>query len=48
MICGSGAYDPGLLGSHTVNFNEDASQLYDMGESAEQRLPTVIMTEWHD
>lgn len=48
MICGSGAYDPGLLGSHKVNFSENASRLYDMGESAEERLPTVIMTEWHD
>lgn len=48
MICGSGAYDSGLLGNHKVNFNENASQLYNMGESAEERLPTVIMTEWHD
>lgn len=48
LICGSGAYDSGLLGSHRVNFNENASQLYNMGESAEERLPTVIMTEWHD
>ncbi len=48
VICGSGAYDSGLLGSHKGNFNENASQLYNMGESAEERLPTVIMTEWHD
>lgn len=48
LICGLGAYDSGLLGSHRVNFNENASQLYNMGESAEERLPTVIMTEWHD
>ena len=48
LICGLGAYDSGLLGSHNVNFNENASQLYNMGESAEERVPTVIMTEWHD
>lgn len=48
LICGSGAYDSNLFGSHTVNFDQDRGQLYDMGHSAEQRLPRVTVIEWHD
>ena len=48
VVSRSRGYDPVLLGSHTLNFDEDRAQIYDMSVPADQRTSQVSVVAWND